>query len=206
VGNTSLMQLIKDSEKEDFIKRMEHKKVAVRKDKTNLINAAKEYEGKYEKVINEGTEKRKLLIEDGKRRGLTEEQVVGTLQKFIPSRSTPILNMLYFLMYEYKDITNDIQFLREDKDVGRDFEDLQKMLNENYGGLTEKDVDQNIPDVLEYVYDKVTLDIFNTVKKLKSLCESSNENEAARAFIKCRDLCKKYNLDFSRIPSLPPIK
>ena len=198
------MQLIKDSEKEDFIKRMEHKKVAVRKDKTNLINAAKEYEGKYEKVINEGTEKRKLLIEDGKRRGLTEEQVVGTLQKFIPSRSTPILNMLYFLMYEYKDITNDIQFLREDKDVGRDFEDLQKMLNENYGGLTEKDVDQNIPDVLEYVYDKVTLDIFNTVKKLKSLCESSNENEAARAFIKCRDLCKKYNLDFSRIPSLPP--
>ena len=197
----SLVSILRDTEDEDFIQRMKDKQVVFKKDKQGLLNAAKEYENKYEKVINEGTTKKKLLIEDGSRRGLSADEVIGGLQKFIPARDTPILNMLYFLMYEYKDITNNVQFLREDENVGKDFDNLQKMLNENYGGLAQDDIDQDIPDVLEYIYNKVTIDIFSTIKKLKSLTQSSNENEASRAFIKCRDLCKKYNLDFDKIPA-----
>ena len=194
----SLMKMMRDDV--DFIKRMEQKKANVKADIDNLSAAAKIYEKKYENVVAEGTREKQLLLEDGRRRGLTEEQTYGKMTKFIPAKDTPILNMLYFLMNEYENVNDDIQFLRENENVGKKFDDVKKMLNENHGRLTEKDIDQQIPDLLEYVYNNVTLDIFNTIKKLKALSNSPNENEAARAFIKGRELCKKYNLDFDRIP------
>jgi len=38
------------------------------------------------------------------------------------------------------------------------------------------------------------------IKKLKVLSRSDNENEAAAAFLKCRELCKTYGLDYDRVP------
>ena len=194
----SLVRMMRDDK--DFIERMENKKVAVKQDKIKLDAAAKEYESKYEKQISAGTIEKQLLLEDGRKKGLTEEQAYGKLTKFIPAKDTPILNMLYFLAYEYEHVNEEIQFLREDKDVGKKFEQVKKLLNESHGGLTEKDIEQQIPDLLEYVYNNVTLDIFNTIKKLKALSNSPNENEAARAFLKGRKLARDYNLDWNRIP------
>lgn len=194
----SLMKMMRDDE--DFIKRMEQKKANVKADIDNLSAAAKIYEKKYENVVADGTREKQLLLEDGRRRGLTEEQTYGKMTKFIPAKDTPILNMLYFLMNEYENVNDDIQFLRENENVGKKFDDVKKMLNENHGKLTEKDIDQQIPDLLEYVYNNVTLDIFNTIKKLKALSTSDNEAEASRAFLKGRKLARDYNLDWDRIP------
>jgi hypothetical protein len=46
----------------------------------------------------------------------------------------------------------------------------------------------------------MTHETFVKIKKLKALSQSDNENEAAAAFIKCRELCKKYGLEYDKIP------
>ena len=197
-SETSLVKLMQDND--DFIKRMELKKVAVKKDKEGLVSAAKIYENKYKDEIADGTKRRQLLIEDGRRKGKTEEEVVEGMALFIPSKQTPILNMLYFLLHEYEDVQNDIQILREDTDKGLDFNGLRKQLDDRYGHLTIKDIEEDIPDLLEFIYKNVTLDIFGKIKKLKALSRSPNEAEAFRAYTKCMELCKKYNLEFDRVP------
>jgi len=197
-NDLSLVKLMNSDE--DFIKRMETKKVNVKQDKIRLEAAANEYSKKYEKVIEQGTTEKQLLLEDGRKRGLTEEQVYGKLSKYIPAKDTPILNMLYFLLNEYKNEASAVQFLREQKDQGKDYELLKEQMDKSYGHLTEKDAEQALPDLLEYVYNNVTLDIFATIKKLKALSTSENDEEAVRAFQKGRELCKKYNLMWERIP------
>ena len=194
----SLVKLMRDDE--DFIKRMETKKVNVKQDKVRLDAAANEYGKKYEKIVEQGTIEKQLLLEDGRKHGLTEDQVFGKMSKYIPAKDTPILNMIYFLLNEYKNEASAVQFLREQKDQGKDYELLRESMNADYGHLTEKDAEQALPDLLEYVYNNVTLDIFNTIKKLKALSTSNNEVEASRAFLKGRKLCQSYNLDWDRIP------
>lgn len=195
-NNLSLVHLMKD---ESFITRMEDKKKEVKKNIDDLSTAAKLYSDKYSDVVEKGTKEKQLLLEDGRRAGKTDDEVLGKLTKFIPASDTPILNMLYFLLNEYKNEASSVQFLREQKDLGKDFELLRERMDSEYGHLTEKEAKEVLPDLLEFVYDNVTLDTFNTIKKLKALAQSENPNEAARAYIKCRNLCKKYNLDYDRI-------
>jgi len=54
--------------------------------------------------------------------------------------------------------------------------------------------------MVTYIYANVTLDTFNKLKKLKALANSDNEEEADLAMKKCRELCKKYNLEYSKLP------
>lgn len=59
---------------------------------------------------------------------------------------------------------------------------------------------KDTPDMVNYLYGNITLDTFNLIKKLKALATSTNEKEAFLAYRKANDLCKKYNLDFDRVP------
>jgi hypothetical protein len=194
----SLMRLMNDDN--DFIKRMEQKKIAVHTDKVNLSKAADEYSKKYAHEIEEGTKKKQLLIEDGRRRGLTEEESCKALATFIPSKNTPILNMLYFLLYEYEGASDKVQFLREQKNIGVDINVLQEQMEKDFGHLEEKIEEKELPDLGTFIYDNVTLDTFNVIKKLKALSKSPNEHEAFRAYTKCLELCRRYNLEFDKIP------
>jgi hypothetical protein len=195
----SLISILNSTD-EDFVHRMAQKKKDIEKDKAGILKAATEYSQKYEKEINEGTEKRKLLIENGVKKGLSPEESLKNLSVFIPDKKTPILNMLHFLLHEYQGANDAIQFLREDKDKNINFEQLKNGLNEKFGGLSIADIEQDIPEILEYVYENVTSEIFKKVKKLKALSKSPNKEEAFAAYSKCLDLCKKYNLEFDKIP------
>ena len=192
--------MLNNNADEDFIKRMAAKTNEVRKSKEGLGNAAKEYTEKYQKEVDEGTKRRQLLIENGIRQGKTEEEVIASLAVFIPTKQTPILNLLHFLLYEYDGAADQVQFLREDKDRNINHNKLVKDLNEKYGSLQEADIDQNIPEILEYVYENVTTDIFKKVKKLKALATNNPKTpEQYAAMGKAFELCKKFNLEYEKI-------
>ena len=52
----------------------------------------------------------------------------------------------------------------------------------------------------EFLYGNLTLEQFDTLKKLKALSQSDNISEATLAFTKGKHLCQKYQLDWERIP------
>ena len=202
----SLISILKSTDG-DFLKRMEQKTKDVENDKAGIVKAANEYSKKYEKEINEGTEQRKLLIENGMRRGLTPEESLKNLSVFIPDKKTPILNMLHFLLHEYDGASNQLQMLREEENQNVDFNQLKTALNEKFGGLTVEDIEQDIPEILEYVYENVTSEIFKKVKKLKTLATNNPRTpEQYAAFGKAMQLCEKYNLDYNKLPSYTDIK
>jgi hypothetical protein len=179
----------------DFAKLFQQKIETVREDKKNLLDAASKYNSKFQKKIDEGTEKLKRLLQEGKASGLTEDEVRGKLEVFVPSKSTPILNFLYFLTNECEELDETLRLLneqrmREDSEYGH----LTHDKNHDYGT-------ENTEDMVSYIYNNVNLETFNKLKKLKSLANSDNEEEATLAMKKCRELCKKYNLEYSKIPT-----
>ena len=181
---------------------MAQKKKDVEKDKAGIMSAAQQYARKYEKEINEGTEKRKFLIENGVKKGLTPEEALKNLSVFIPDKKTPILNMLHFLLHEYEGASNQLQMLREETDRNVDFDQLKTVLNEKFGGLSIDDIEQDIPEILEYVYENVTSEIFKKVKKLKTLATDKPKTpEQYAAYGKAMELCQKYNLEYDKLPS-----
>ena len=99
------------------------KKEAVKKDKQNLISAAKQYTQKYETEILEGTKKRQKLLSEGKDKGLTEDEVLSSYGQFLPSVQTPILNFLFFAFRD------EVQ----EQDGKQKLEELTKYYIEKYG-------------------------------------------------------------------------
>ena len=163
----------------------------VKKDKQSMVDAASDYNNKYKQEIDDGTRKTQLLIEDGKKKGLKEEDVLKG--SFTPCVRTPILNWLYFLLRENTDEV---------------FEESRNEYNKQYGHL-EDDYDYKNSGVLEepkeldtFIYGSMTHKQYQTVKKLKTLALSNgkcNENESALAFSMCKELCRKYSLEFDKV-------
>ena len=172
----------------------------VKKTRQSLNDVASNYNTKYKKRIDEGTKQQQLLLEDGKRKGLTEAEVVKK-HGFIPTVHTPILNFLHFLMYEYKDedsyrnneISN-IMFGNASKATKEHDREVGRLLHENI----ER---ENVPQMETFIYGNMTHEEFKKVKKLKALSRSDNEHEAFSAYRNCIKLCEKYSLDFDKIPS-----
>jgi hypothetical protein len=163
------------------------KKIAgeVKKDKNTILKSAEEYNNKHKQEIEEGTLKRKLMIEDGVGRGLKEEDVCRG--SFVPTKYTPILNWLYFLMKE------------ENVDVG--WEESRQKYNKQYGHLVDDYEEQTeVPEMDELIYGSCSHDMFKKIKKLKALSRSSNKNESFIAYKMCLELCKKYGLEMDKIP------
>ena len=171
--------------------RLRKKIEEVKKDKTTLNNAASDYNSRYREEIEEGTKKKQLLLSDGAKKGLKEEDVMKG--SFIPTKYTPILNWLYFL-------------LREDNNS--EFEESRRKYNEQYGSLQENyeyHQSGNVEEPKEmdtFIYGNMSHKQFQTIKKLKTLALSSkcNEAESALAFSVCKELCQRYGLEFDKIP------
>ncbi len=174
-----------------FAELFEKKTKAVEKDKKNLVSAAKSYTEKFQNEINEGTRKKQLMLEEGKRQGKTEAEIFKDNSLFIPSVDTPIMNYLYFISKETEEIDRSLNLLRE-------------QYNKEYGHLQEDYKQDNkiireTPEMTTFIYGNMTHDVYVKLKKLKALSQSDNENEASAAFIKCRELCKKYGLEYDKI-------
>ena len=174
--------------------RMVKKIEEVKKDKQGLLGAANQYNNCYNDEIEEGTRKRQLLISDGNKRGLNEDESLEKYGKFLPSRRTPILNFLYFMF--------------RDENLDQEFEQTRQRYNKEFGHLEDdyicesNDSIEAPPDLDEIIYGNLSTKEFQTIKKLKSLATdgSCNENESSMAFTMCMKLCKAHNLDFNKIP------
>lgn len=204
--NYSLMAILRNDP--DFAGGLAAKTEAVKKDKAGLKHAAETYTQKYEKEILEGTKKRQLLIAEGQANGLTEAEVFKGNNRFLPTVHTPILNFLYFM---FRDEANDererIKTLTENyiKEFG--YENIVKAMESDVDDtkdVTLEDIlsnDTNQPEEMEsFIYGNMTHAEFKKIKKLKALTHSPNEKEAFLAYRKCQELCKKYNLEFEKIP------
>lgn len=208
--NCSLMAILRNDP--DFAGGLAERRIAltqdVKKDKAKLTQAAETYTQKYEKEILEGTKKRQLLISEGKDKGLSEEEIFKGSSRFIPTIHTPILNFLYFL---FRDEANNereqIQKLTENYIREFGYENVINAMKadvDDSKNVTLEEIlsnDTNTPDEMEsFIYGTMTHDEFKKIKKLKALTHSPNEKEAFLAYRKCQELCKKYNLEFDKIP------
>lgn len=130
-------------------------------------------------AINEALIRARQLNHDDKERDLTPEELSDLLDDKLKEverkTSTPSAS-------QRKEINS--QFEKESRNRPRE-EDVKL---------------KDTPEMMEYLYGNITLDMFNKIKKLKALSKSSNEQEAFQAYRKAVDLCKQYNLDFDRIP------
>lgn len=186
-----------------FAELFKKKTVAVKQDKINLVNSAHDYNKKYQNEVDNGTKRLQLLLEDGMAKGLTEKEIYAGITSFIPSRTTPILNFLYFLSQDFKGVESKLKsIMLESSDA--DIETLKNQYNEKFGHLTHDDLNkestENQPEMMEYLYGKLTIDTFQKIKKLKALSKSPNESEAFSAYKKCRELCDEHKLIFDQIP------
>ena len=177
----------------------------VKKSKNSLLQSAETYNsGKYANEVQEGTKKLQLLLEDGKRKGLSEAEILGQQGSFCPSVRTPILNLLYFLMREYPDV-NNVNILREEKHQDKDDTELLNELNKAFGSDWHQDDEfdkstEKAPSMDSFIYGNLTNRQYLTIKKLKRLSQDqSNINESVAAYKACLLLCKKYGLEFSKV-------
>lgn len=197
--NFSLERLRADP---DFAALFSKKAEGVRKNKADLLEAAKSYQGKYKKEIAEGTKKRYLMLTEGKAKGMSPEEIFRDNQVFIPTADTPILNYLYFLLCEENDLGAAVKVLRAAEDLDKDLSLLKEEFEKKYGAEIHKDhfTSEDVPNMVSFIYGSVNDDTMATLKKLKTLAMSDNEAEAFVAFRKGRELAQKFNLDWDKIP------
>ena len=195
--NFSLDKLREDP---DFAALFAKKAEGVRKNKADLVEAAKTYQGKYKREIEEGTKKRQLMLAEGKERGLNEVEIFKDNQIFIPTAQTPILNYLYFLLREESDHSAAIKVLRAAEDLDTELSVLKEAFDKKYGQeIHEHKTSEAVPNLVSYIYGNIGDDTMSTLKKLKTLAMSDNEKEAFVAFRKGRELAQKYKLDWDKI-------
>lgn len=193
----SLVALLKDDP--DFSERLAKKTVEVKKDKESLLKMASDYSEKYHTQIEEGTRKQVKMLSEGNENGLSEEDTMKKVYSggFVPTKYTPILNLLFFLMNEGSEF---------DRDAREELNELRKTYDKQYGHLTDEasetlsDSFVEPKDMIKYIYANMSQSTFQKIKKLKALSKSDNENEAFSSYRKCLELCKQYNLDFDKVP------
>ena len=210
----SLLKILRNDP--DFSEALKKKIENVKEDKNHLLTAANQYNEKYHDEIVEGTKLYQKLLSEGESKGLTEEQVFKGSSKFLPTVKTPILNYLFFIMRD-EPPTKTIQELLEEyikkfgyekseitdlylKGIAENVDELD--IEEHATEFEDEVSDENTKEVDEqdkFIYGNLDHTIYKKIKKLKRLIKSPNQNESALAYVKCRELCDKYNLDFRKI-------
>lgn len=187
----------------DFASLFGKRKDEVKQNKANLLEAANQFQTKYASEIEDGTRKRQLLLEAGKSKGLNEEETFRNNQIFIPTKTTPILNMLYFLLREQGDLSANVTVLREAQHLGLSHAALREELERLHGSELHEVVAmaEALPNAKGFIYGKVGSEGFNILKKLKTLASSKNEAEAFIAYRKAREICERIGVDFDKVPT-----
>ena len=193
----SLTSILKN---DSVFEHLQETKKFVKKTKDDLLENAKNFTSKYTNEINEGTKKRRLLLEDAKSKGLKEDEYFKNHTEFIPTESTPLLNYLHYLTKEYGNGDNINLYESNEIDLL-----LNNILleSEQRGDIIHDSIesDKKTPSMESYIYKNMDSKTFGVIKKLKALSRSVNKQEAFLAYSKCLELCKKYNLEFDKIPS-----
>ena len=110
-NDMSLMTLLRDDP--ELSRRIKEVAKEIQKDDVKVRTIAEEYNRKYNREIVEGTRRKHILLEDGKKRGKSVEEIECS-SGFIPSVYTPILNWLYFFIIEGRN--PEREYLREEQD------------------------------------------------------------------------------------------
>jgi len=153
---------------------------------------------------------------------LTEAEIIEQHGKFIPSIYTPILNFLFFTLRDEEDCqTKTIQEVIEEyiiqsgytiteeidlyikgiiQSISRDQKLDELGDSVSFENVVSLENTKEVEDIGKFIYGNLTTTEFNKIKKLKALSKSSNEKEAFFAYRKCLELCKKYHLEFDKIP------
>ena len=190
-----------------------------KKSKATIDQNAKDYTEKYKERIEEGTRKKmKLLEQTGLDANSPQaEDYFKQNEQFFLTKDTPILNFLYLLNEEYDDINSNFDKLKDEYEhkygnlVHKDIDtsalknDKAKLLEEIAEGsdkLTDDwETGEHVPHMDKYIYQNMDAGTFGKLKKLKALSMSDNEQEAKAAWVKCMELCNRFNLKFQDIPS-----
>ena len=188
-----------------FAERLKRNIKLIEQDKKNLLNRADEYSHLHQQEIDEGTKRMQLLLTEGKARGLTEEEVRGSVGRFLPTRRTPILNMLYFMLREDTPQWLDIkkEFEARFGGIHEDYNLDESQLNKKYGHLEyEEKMSDSVkePESMDkFIYGNMSHETYKRIKKLKAISKCDNVNEAFVAYKMCMQLCSKFNLEFDKI-------
>ncbi len=215
----SLMAILRDDP--DYAAALKKRGDDLESDKNKLIQASNHYTERYQKEIEEGDRTFQKLLGEGKVNptGVEDENLRG---KYIPTKHTPILNYLFFALRDEdtgmpkqsrEEAFND--FLKPFIEAGYEKSALidlyiKGMVQTLPDGYDDKEVDFSdvvtddvtvTPDEMEkFIYGSLTHNEFKKLKKLKALAQSDNEDEALLAKMKCLQLCKKWGMEYDRIP------
>lgn len=203
MSDLSLLKIMRDDP--DYAKRLQKQTEEVKKSKMGLLAAAEKVAYEHKNEIEEGTRRKQLLLSEGEKRGLDEEEAMKAYGRFLPTKHTPILNLLYFILKE--EVTPAWNELRKEflEKFGYEYDGLSKEeLEEKYGREEHTDpVNENVedpPTMETFIYGNLTHDMFKKIKKLKALSRGGGEKESFLAYRACLKLCDKYGLDFDKIP------
>jgi len=228
----SLMELLKN----DFnFESLAESKKQIKQSKQILTSNAADYNSQHSDEIDAGTRKRQLMLEAA---GLDDanpedqESFFKNSDEFMPTVQTPILNYLFFLTRDYKDIMPELTKLREEYVdmygylehdyspthnttaqsstlTDEIFNKTKEQHNNQFGHLTDDyelgsndGQKTNVPHMEDYIYKNMDSKTFQKLKKLKAKSKSDNEHEAFQAYKLCMSICKENNLDFDKIPNL----
>jgi hypothetical protein len=205
----SLMAIMRDP---DMAKRLEQGRKEVVQTKAKLSENATQYAQIYKAEVAEGTRQRQLLLTAGARDGKDESAVLREYGKFIPSDKTPIMNFLYFLMrdgdhpdwmgtYKQMNVVLGHSHTETAKQVAQAV--TEDELDQIFGVLIHEEERyanvQEPQDMDRFIYGEMSHPMYQKIKKLKTLSQSENQNEAFIAYRLCLKLCKKYSLEFDKV-------
>ena len=197
----------------DLRARLQQAKEELERNTKNVAKVTEEVNSHYTHEIEEGTKKKQLLLEQGTYlRGEADDG--DPLKSFCPSRETPHLNALFFMMRD-QTIDTELKALRAPEDISKNVDDLRQEFELEFGTAFDAYEASQVssPDFVKssfknatkgfesFLYEGGNYDAFVKLKKLKALTRSANTAEAELAKAKCLELCEKYNLDYDRIPS-----
>lgn len=78
---------------------------------------------------------------------------------------------------------------------------LREEINDGYKNEPKEELNMKEPEDMEtFLFGNLTLEQFNTLKKLKALTFSNNVDEATLAFKKGKELAIKYKIDWDKVP------
>lgn len=179
-NNMSLLAIMRDDV--NFQKRLAAKVADVKEDKNKILSFADSYSQKYKKEVEEGDQLRTNLLTEGSKNGLSESQVLTSYGRFLPAKSTPILNMLYFLLQE----SNNDQYYGEALYHKRDR--LNEYLQTSY--KTEDDIiesDRKLMDDLTILLQEKTSST-DARANVNRMFEEENESRPSDESVECKEI------------------
>lgn len=197
MNNLSLISIMKSDP--EFGRRISKKVEEIKQDKKNLSDIANIYSEQYKEEIAEGTEYRAKLLTEGKSRGLSEDEIMRSYGRFLPQISTPILNLLYFLLRESDNDPKYGQTHYEKRNKINEFMVSNKQMEytEDYTSeLTEKDAEKLMNEFIDNTFNPLST---NARKQINSRFDEEKNTRSEEDITKLKDPVKMEEYLYSNL-------